>query len=326
MAWNPAQYRKFSGQRLRPARDLLGRVPLDAPQSVVDLGCGEGAATRLLRERWPGAELTGVDSSAEMLEVAARELSGVQWEQADIATWKPPVPVDLIFSNAALHWLDDHTSLFLHLVEAIKPGGVMAVQMPRNFLAPSHTLITAVALDKPWRERLAPSFVRNPWRRRNSITTSSPCGSLISISGKQSTCRFSRARTRSSSGRKAPGFGRSWPRWATRMADSLNSTIEDVLPKLIHDARTAGPFIPFAGFSSSRGSSPLLAKFAPAGAGWRRMERGLAECSAPIGVMIAFEKAMGPMTRYGRGTGSTRLGDRGFRCRPVRAWAGGRRA
>jgi trans-aconitate 2-methyltransferase len=162
MAWNPAQYRKFSGQRLRPARDLLGRVPLDAPQSVVDLGCGEGAATRLLRERWPGAELTGVDSSAEMLEVAARELSGVQWEQADIATWKPPVPVDLIFSNAALHWLDDHTSLFLHLVEAIKPGGVMAVQMPRNFLAPSHTLITAVALDKPWRERLAPLLRPEP--------------------------------------------------------------------------------------------------------------------------------------------------------------------
>jgi trans-aconitate 2-methyltransferase len=154
MAWDPAQYRKFRGHRLRPAVDLLGRVPLDAPQRVVDLGCGEGAATRLLRERWPGAELTGVDSSAEMLEVAARELPGVHWEQADIETWKPPEPVDLIFSNAALHWLDDHTSLFLHLVEAIKPGGVMAVQMPRNFLAPSHTLSTAVALDGRWRERL----------------------------------------------------------------------------------------------------------------------------------------------------------------------------
>jgi trans-aconitate 2-methyltransferase len=162
MAWDPTQYRKFRGHRLRPAVDLLGRVPLDAPQKVVDLGCGEGGATRLLRERWPGAELTGVDSSAEMLEVAARELPGVQWEQADIGTWKPSVPVEVIFSNAALHWLDDHTSLFLHLVEAIKPGGVMAVQMPRNFLAPSHTLITAVALQGPWRERLAPLLRPEP--------------------------------------------------------------------------------------------------------------------------------------------------------------------
>ncbi len=162
MAWDPAQYRKFSGHRLRPAVDLLGRVPLEAPQTVVDLGCGEGAATRLLRERWPRAELTGVDSSVEMLEVAARELPGVHWKQGDIGTWKPPVSVELMFSNAALHWLEDHTSLFLHLADAVKPGGVMAVQMPRNFAAPSHTLITDVALGGPWRERLIPLLRPEP--------------------------------------------------------------------------------------------------------------------------------------------------------------------
>jgi trans-aconitate 2-methyltransferase len=162
MAWDPAQYRKFSGHRLRPAVDLLGRVPLEEPEAVVDLGCGEGAATRLLRERWPRAELTGVDSSAEMLEVAARELPGVHWKKADIGTWKPPVPVEIIFSNAALHWLEDHTALFLHLADAINPGGVMAVQMPRNFAAPSHTLITDVALGGPWRERLTPLLRPEP--------------------------------------------------------------------------------------------------------------------------------------------------------------------
>jgi len=162
MAWDPGQYRKFGGHRLRPAVDLLGRVPLDAPPRVVDLGCGEGAATRLLRERWPHAELTGVDSSAEMLEVAARELPGVQWQQADIGTWKPPAPIELIFSNAALHWLEDHTSLFLHLVGAIKPDGVLAVQMPHNFAAPSHRLITDVALDGPWSQRLTPLLRPEP--------------------------------------------------------------------------------------------------------------------------------------------------------------------
>ena len=162
MAWDPVQYRRFSGHRLRPVVDLLGRVPLDAPQTVVDLGCGEGAATRLLRERWPHADLTGVDSSTEMLKIAAREITSVHWQQADIRSWKPAAPVDLMFSNAALHWLEDHTSLFLHLAEAIKPGGVMAVQMPRNFAAPSHTLITDVALDGPWRERLSPLLRPEP--------------------------------------------------------------------------------------------------------------------------------------------------------------------
>jgi trans-aconitate 2-methyltransferase len=162
MAWDPVQYRKFGGHRLRPAVDLLGRVPTEAADIVVDLGCGEGAATRLLHERWPRAELTGVDSSAEMLAVAAHELPSVHWQQADIGTWRPPVPVDLLFSNAALHWLEDHPSLFLHLVGAIKPGGVMAVQMPRNFVAPSHTLITDVALGGPWRERLIPLLRPEP--------------------------------------------------------------------------------------------------------------------------------------------------------------------
>jgi trans-aconitate 2-methyltransferase len=162
MAWDPAQYRKFTGHRLRPAVDLLGRLPLDAPQTVVDLGCGEGAVTRLLRERWPRADLTGVDGSAEMLEIAAREVTGVHWNLGDIRTWAPPAPVDLMFSNAALHWLEDHASLFPHLAEAVKSGGIMAVQMPRNFAAPSHTLITDVARDGPWRERLTPLLRPEP--------------------------------------------------------------------------------------------------------------------------------------------------------------------
>ncbi|HEX5464111.1 MAG TPA: methyltransferase domain-containing protein, partial [Burkholderiales bacterium] len=156
MTWDPAQYRKFSGHRTRPAADLIDRVPLDAPKIIADLGCGEGAVTQLLHRRWPQADLTGVDSSAEMLGVAVRELPDAHWEKADIATWMPPAPVDLLFSNAALQWLTGHATLFPRLIDQVKPGGVLAVQMPRNFTARSHTLVTEVARSGPWREKLVP--------------------------------------------------------------------------------------------------------------------------------------------------------------------------
>lgn len=154
MSWNPTQYRKFSAARLRPAIDLLARVELESPRTIVDLGCGEGTATRLLRERWPRAELTGVDHSEAMLRVAMQELDGVRWRHGDLAQWRSPQPVDLMFSNAALHWLPDHERLFLRLLEDIAPGGVLAVQMPCNFRSPSHTLIAEIAMSGPWRAKL----------------------------------------------------------------------------------------------------------------------------------------------------------------------------
>jgi trans-aconitate 2-methyltransferase len=154
--WDPAQYRKFAGQRLRPALDLVAAVPLDAPATIVDLGCGEGQVTRVLRERWPQAALTAVDDSAAMLTVAARELPEVDWRRGDIATWRPEAPVDLLLSNAALHWLPDHATLFPDLFRSVAPGGVLAVQMPRNFDQPSHTAIQATAAAGPWKAKLAP--------------------------------------------------------------------------------------------------------------------------------------------------------------------------
>lgn len=155
-AWNPDQYLKFAGERLRPAADLLARVGLDAPSAVFDLGCGAGAATRMLRARWPDAAVTGVDASSEMLERATREPDGakISWVQADIAGWTPDGPADLIFSNAALHWLDDHDRLFPHLLEHLVPGGCLAVQIPANAAAPSHACIATAIAAGPWRPRL----------------------------------------------------------------------------------------------------------------------------------------------------------------------------
>lgn len=160
--WDPAQYLRFAGPRLQPALDLLARIPLAAPAAVYDLGCGAGNVTRLLRERWPDARVTGVDGSPAMLEAAARAAPGVRFIQADLAAWAPPAPADLIFSNAALHWLDDHATLLPRLLGRLVPGGLLAVQMPRNHGAPSHTEMVGAAEAGPWRVRLLPLLRRAP--------------------------------------------------------------------------------------------------------------------------------------------------------------------
>lgn len=157
MPWDPAQYLKFSDHRLRPAIDLLNRVECAAPRQVYDLGCGAGNVTRLLKARWPEAHITGVDSSEAMLaNAAAGADTDVDWQQADLAAWAPSGPADVIYSNAALHWLSGHGELFPRLMSHLGPGGVLAVQMPRNFAAPSHTAITDAALSGPWRAKLEP--------------------------------------------------------------------------------------------------------------------------------------------------------------------------
>lgn len=155
MSWDPAQYARFSRQRLQPALDLIARIPIESPRTVVDLGCGTGNVTRILRERRPRAGITGVDGSPQMLADARKHDEALLWEQCDVAEWAPPAKFDLVFSNAALHWLDDHPALFTRLCGNVAGGGALAVQMPRNFGAPSHTLVQELALSPPWREALA---------------------------------------------------------------------------------------------------------------------------------------------------------------------------
>lgn len=155
MTWNPDRYLQFADERLRPAVDLLGRIPLDAPGQIVDLGCGAGNVTRLLAERWPAAQLTGLDSSASMLERARQALPGARFELAGVEHWEPDEPIDLLFSNAALHWVGDHQQLFPRLLDNLAPGGVLAVQMPGNFDAPSHRLIRELAAAPAWAGHLA---------------------------------------------------------------------------------------------------------------------------------------------------------------------------
>lgn len=145
--WDPGQYARFSDHRLRPALELLARIPLDTPAVIYDLGCGTGHITRLIAERWPSAEVYGVDNSREMLSRASAEPGRVQWVEADIADWTPELAPDLIYSNAALQWVGDHRTLFPRLLDLVKPGGCLAVQMPLSWGLPSHRLMRDVLDD-----------------------------------------------------------------------------------------------------------------------------------------------------------------------------------
>jgi len=164
--WNAAQYNRFADHRLKPALDLIEAVPLDGPSSIVDLGCGPGTVTLLLAERWPGARIVGVDGSADMLATArVNDLDGgIDWIEADIGAWRPSGE-DLVFSNAALHWLDDHESLLGGWLDAMPSGAVLAFQVPDNFAQPSHEVMRAVAGDPRWRDRLADVAGRRPVAR-----------------------------------------------------------------------------------------------------------------------------------------------------------------
>lgn len=148
MSWDPELYARYEDHRLRPGLELLSRIPHDDPGSVVDLGCGPGTLTALLAQRWPAARITGVDDSPEMLEAARAGDGRIRWVEADIRRWEPDSPVDVVFSNAALHWLDDHDRLFRRLSSLVSPGGAFAVQMPDNWRSPTHT-VPATVLDSP---------------------------------------------------------------------------------------------------------------------------------------------------------------------------------
>src|ERR1700753_1944779 len=155
-AWDPNLYLKYANERARPATDLIAQIRLESPARIVDLGCGPGNSTEQLHQRWPAASITGVDNSPEMLSKAKWSHPDWQWVLCDIETWKPEADVDLIFSNAAFHWVPGHATLFRNLIGGVTPGGVLAAQMPNNFHAAAHNAVREVALggDPRWAKEM----------------------------------------------------------------------------------------------------------------------------------------------------------------------------
>jgi trans-aconitate 2-methyltransferase len=152
--WSASQYLRFEDERTRPAADLLARVAVDAPLRVVDVGCGPGNSTELLVRRWPGAEVTGFDTSLDMLASARKRLPGVRFDLADAATWSPAAPVDVIFANAVFQWLPGHPAILKRLLGFLRPGGALAVQMPDNLMEPSHVTMRETAAAGPFAGKL----------------------------------------------------------------------------------------------------------------------------------------------------------------------------
>jgi trans-aconitate 2-methyltransferase len=154
-SWSPDRYLQFADHRTRPSIDLLAAMPNREAERVVDIGCGPGNSTELLVSRFAGAEVSGMDSSPEMIAAARRRLPGVPFTVARIEDWEPAEAMDVIFGNAVLQWLPEHGRLLPRLVDFLRPGGSLAVQMPDNLDEPSHAAMREAAADTRWAGRLA---------------------------------------------------------------------------------------------------------------------------------------------------------------------------
>jgi len=154
--WDAKQYLRFADERAQPFFDLVERINHSAPRRVVDLGCGAGGLTATLLERWPEAQITGIDSSEEMIGRARKRAipSRLRFERGGVAAWRADEPFDVIVSNACFHWIHDHRRLLENLAAQLAPDGVLAFQVPDNFTSPSHTIVRALMSNPKWRDRL----------------------------------------------------------------------------------------------------------------------------------------------------------------------------
>jgi trans-aconitate 2-methyltransferase len=152
--WSPESYLHFGDERTRPSIDLCARIRVDAPATVIDLGCGPGNSTQVLRERWPDAHVSGLDSAAEMIAAARESYPEGDWALGSIEEWEPENPIDVVFSNAALQWAPAHAQLVPRLFAQVARGGALAFQIPSDAYAPVRAFIHEIAEDPAWSSRM----------------------------------------------------------------------------------------------------------------------------------------------------------------------------
>ncbi len=148
--WDPDQYLKFGNERTQPSIDLATRIEVENPRSVIDIGCGPGNSTTILRNKWPKAQFTGLDSSPAMIEKAKAGQRETNWIVADASTYDFREKYDIVFSNAAIQWMPDHTSLIPRLLAIVNRGGALAVQVPANWDSPLHLAVRNTASQDKW--------------------------------------------------------------------------------------------------------------------------------------------------------------------------------
>lgn len=143
MKWDAGQYLKFETERTQPSVDLISRLTADRPKKILDIGCGPGNSTRLLKKRYPDADLLGIDKSPEMIETAVKDNPDIEFKVADAVTELKNVGngYDIVFSNAAIQWMPDQEKLLPEMLSLLKTGGTLAVQTPMNQGAPVNEII-----------------------------------------------------------------------------------------------------------------------------------------------------------------------------------------
>lgn len=158
--WDPERYERFKNERTQPFFDLLELVEPRPDMRIIDLGSGTGELTRHMHDALQAAETLGIERSGEMFERAAQFAGeGLHFLQEDLCDAKRHGTFDLVFSNAVLHWVEDHPAQLRTLAELLRPSGQLAVQLPANHFHPSHTRAAELAAESPFRERLD-GFVR----------------------------------------------------------------------------------------------------------------------------------------------------------------------
>lgn len=154
--WDAGLYQRFITERTQPAIDLAARIPLLTPHSAIDIGCGPGNSTRVLKNRYPRAQVTGADRSREMLEAARKNEPDLEFILFDAERDFEHVTqkYDIVFSNACIQWVPDHPLLLRRMMGLLNPGGVLAVQYPDNLEEPVHRIIRSLSESEKWRDKL----------------------------------------------------------------------------------------------------------------------------------------------------------------------------
>lgn len=183
-SWNSVQYLMFKNERTQPAIDLVNRIYIDKPKKIIDIGCGPGNSTQVLAEKFPNAYILGIDNSSDMIKAAKRDYTDIDFKIYDASNDLSGLgnDFDIVFSNACIQWIPDHSKLLKNMMSLLKPGGVFAVQTPMNYEEPIHKIISEVSQSEKWKEEF-----KNP-RIFYNLTQSEYFDLLSEISSDFSMC------------------------------------------------------------------------------------------------------------------------------------------
>jgi trans-aconitate 2-methyltransferase len=151
--WNPDLYMQFRSERTQPSIDLIARINRVEPKSIIDIGCGPGNSTQVLVNRWPKADITGLDSSSAMIQKAKNDYPDQAWIVADALTYEPVMKYDIVFSNAVIQWIPDHEELLKRFHGMLSDSGLVAIQIPLFWDMPLGKIINSTAKDSRWKKK-----------------------------------------------------------------------------------------------------------------------------------------------------------------------------